>query len=294
MSKLLVLAHGIGDAPKDFYKDWQDVIAENHDLTGVTVRGLWWEDVLQKVEDKYDLVSGPFAEIVKMCGFDALEKFSTNDQWKTFKDYMMDVLVYVGLPDMWLYIQNTCTQKLADLQQSTKTGFTPSQTILIGHSLGAAMLPQLAWRDCIDTGVMAYGGMILLASPLGFESPYPKLCQDFLQRMGHPGDDRNSVLTGFAAAWQAVGSHRLRFVSNLDDIVCSDVKFQLPTGLADLIPIQQGFSPSEIFLLNQVNPDSYKTVEFGSPDPSKIADNHDALTYLKQDAFNEALGALLA
>ena len=110
--RLIVLAHGIGDAKPDFYKEWEDVITGNHALSNVTVKGLWWEDVLQKVAEKYDVVSGTLAEIVAMCGFPDLEKWVGNDSWKLFKDYMMDLLVYAGLPDMWLMIQDECALKL--------------------------------------------------------------------------------------------------------------------------------------------------------------------------------------
>jgi len=295
--KLLILAHGIGDAPKDFYKPWQDAIAKNHDLSDVVVKGLWWEDVLQKVADQYPVISGPFADLIKMGGFDGMDRWLNGAQAKEFKDYIMDVLVYVGLPDMWLYIQNECALRLAALRKdaSGKEEFKRSDTILVGHSLGAAMLPQLVWRECVETGAIGYRGLLLLASPLGFESPYPKLCKDFLGRMGHPGDDRMSVLTGFARAWNMVGDDCLRFINNENDIVCSDVKYEIPdTGeLLDLIPLRQSFDPAESFVLNAEHKGSLQWVSFGAPDPRKVAENHDALTYLKQKPFNDALSELL-
>lgn len=296
--KLIVLAHGIGNATEDFYKEWEKVLAKNHNLTDVTVKGLWWEDILQKVEDKYDIVSGKMADIVEMCGFPNLKKWVGNDSWITFKDYMMDVLVYVGLPDMWLMIQDECALKLEFLRKDENGNeiFEEKDTILVGHSLGAAMLPHLVWREYDFTGTIPYRGMILLASPLAFESPFPKICEDFLQRMGEIwGGDRNSTLTQFARAWNKGGDNRLKFVCNENDIVCSDVKYKIPLSgeLVDLIPLTQGFNPAEINILNTEHKGCVEYISFGKRDPSKIGENHDILTYLKQQAFKDALNAML-
>ena len=296
--RLIVLAHGIGDAKPDFYKEWEDVITGNHALSNVTVKGLWWEDVLQKVAEKYDVVSGTLAEIVAMCGFPDLEKWVGNDSWKQFKDYMMDVLVYAGLPDMWLMIQDECALKLEALRRDSSGNelFEEADTILVGHSLGAAMLPHLVWREYAFTGTIPYRGMILLASPLGFESPNPQICKDFLQRMGEIfGGDRASTLARFGRAWNKVGENRLRFISNENDIVCSDVKYKIPvTGqLVDLIPLRQGLNPAEIGILNAEHEGCVEFISFGERKPAKIGANHDVLTYLKQNSFNEALQAML-
>ena len=297
-NKLIIVVHGIGNSVAGFENAWKDVIATNNDLTGVTVKGLLWEDVLQKVADKYDFVSGPLAEIATMCDFPQLQKLSGDSNWQLFKDYMMDVLVYVGLPDMWLMIQDECALKLAALRQRADgtEQFAKQDTILIGHSLGAGLLPHLTWREYVFTGAMAYRGLILLASPLGFESPNPKICKDFLQRMGEIfGGDRDEVLARFAGAWDSGGPNRLRFISNENDIVCSDVKYQIPgTGqLVDLIPLRQGFDPAETTLLNNEHADCVQWISFGQRDPAMIAANHEVLTYLKQDEFTKALKAML-
>jgi hypothetical protein len=297
-TKLIVLAHGIGNATKDFYKEWEEIIAKNHDLSEVTVKGLWWEDILQKVEDKYDIISGTMADIVKMCGFPDLGKWVGNDSCKTFKDYMMDVLVYVGLPDMWLMIQDECALRLEALRKDDSGNeiFEEADTILVGHSLGSAMLPHLVWREYAYTGTIPYRGMILLASPVGFESPIPNICKDILQRMGEIfGGDRNSTLARFGRAWNMGGKNRLKFVCNENDIVCSDVKYKIPaTGqLVDLIPLRQGFNPKEINILNSEHEGCVEFITFGERNPAKIGDNHDVLTYLKQQSFNNALSAML-
>lgn len=296
--KLIVLAHGIGNATADFYKEWQDIIAQGQDFATVTVKGLHWEEILQKVEDKYDVINGSMADIVAMCGFADLQKWVGNKSWKEFKDYMMDVLVYVGLPDMWLMIQDECALKLEELRKddSGQEAFEEADTILVGHSLGAAMLPHLVWREYAGTGTIPHRGMILLASPLGFESPKPEICKDFLQRMGEIfGGSRESTLARFARAWSKRGKGTLKFISNENDIVCSDVKYKIPTTgqLVDLIPLRQGFNPAEVNILNSENPGCVEYVSFGERDPRKISDNHDVRSYLKQQCFKDALTAML-
>lgn len=294
---LIVVAHGIGNATEDFCQSWESAIRQNTDLTNVTVKGLFWEEVLQKVEDKYDVVSGAMADVVAMCGFADLQTWVGNDSWKVFKDYMMDVLVYVGLPDMWLMIQDECALKLEALRRDAngKEVFKEADTILVGHSLGAAMLPHLVWREFAETGTVPYRGMILLASPLGFESPIRHVCKDFLQRMGEYFDwDRLTTLSMFARMWNMLGKDKLRFICNENDIVCSDVKFQVAPGkLVDLIPLRQAFTPAEIKVLNTEHPGCIEFISFGTRDPGKIAENHDILTYLKQPQFSSALSAML-
>ena len=176
-ARLLILTHGIGQAAEGFHEEWQDVIAEAQDLNGITVKGLLWEDLLAKAAAQYDFLSGPLGELLDMCGFDDLAKLNGRDDWKIFKSYMMDVLVYVGLPEMWVYIQNECARKLDALRRDENgvEVFKKSETVLLGHWLGAAMLPHLVWREYAFTGTVAYRGLLLLASPLAFESPRPLL-----------------------------------------------------------------------------------------------------------------------
>lgn len=297
--KLIVLAHGIGDTPEGFHMAWEKVISRNVDLSNAEVRGLWWEDVLDKVETKYPLLGGSMADMVEACGFPDLEKWIGGDDYKLFHDYMMDVLVYVGIPEMGQFIQDECVKKLDALRCDAEGGqkYAASDTILIGHSLGAAMLPQLVWPNFIYTGSMAYRGMILLASPLALVSPVPNICGDFLGRMGEAarGSDRNTVLRRFAAAWDMGGEGRLRFICNENDIVCSDVKYKVPgkDELVDLIPLRQGFDPAETKLLNDAHSGAVQVITFGKRDPRKVVDNHDVLTYLKQPAFINSLSFML-
>lgn len=297
-TQLIVLAHGIGDNNPDFYRSWEDILRQNHVLQGVTVKGLCWEDVLQKVEDQYPLVSQQLADMLAHCGFDGLKNWVSNDTWKFIHDYMMDVLVYVGLRDMWLMIQNECLLKLNALRRDSYGNeiFKESETILIGHSLGAAMLPHLVWREYVETGTIPYRGMILLASPLGFESPRPRLCKDFLGRMAEMKEgSRKITLERFVKAWRRGGAKRLKFISNVNDVVCYDAKFKLPMSetLVDLIPLRQGFDPVEIAAMKAIMPDCVEFISFGEPEASKIADNHDVLKYLDNAVLRNALDAML-
>jgi hypothetical protein len=304
-TKLVVLVHGIGDARDGFHKEWQKVMEESatvkKKLQNVTVKGLLWEDILGTVADQYDFGSGPLGEILDMCGFPKIGKLTAEKNWIAIKDYMMDVLVYVGLQDMWTTIQNQCSAKL-DALRSDSTGkeiFKKTETFLIGHSLGAAMLPHLTWREYTHNGTIPYAGMILLASPLGFESPKRKICQDFIQRMaqmlGMNEDDRVEVLRRFAGAWNKAGKNRLRFINNDNDIVCSDVKYEIPGSdeLVDLIPLRQGFNPTESEAVLKAHADSLKVIAFGERKPAKIAANHDVLEYFRQPVFEEAISTMI-
>jgi predicted esterase len=296
--KLIVVAHGIGDAKEGFEAEWKKVIEKNNNLNDVEVRGLWWEDVLQQVAARYPIVSKNMAKLVAACGFDKLEEWVGSEKWSTLQDYMMDVFVYVGLDEMWIKIQDQCALKLEALRKNDSgvEVYAEQNTILVGHSLGAAMLPHLVWREYSATGTIPYRGMILLASPLAFETPYPDLCQDFLRRMaGMAGGTRENTLKLFARVWRKQGNNRLKLICNENDIVCSDVKYKIPaTGsLVDLIPLRQGFNPSEISVMNRENEGCVQYISFGKRDPSKVVDNHDVIAYLKQPAFNEALSALL-
>lgn len=297
-SKLIVVAHGIGDTKEGFEHEWRAAMENNIDLGDAEVKGLWWEDVLKEIEDRYPLLSENMGDLLSLCAFPKLKELLENESYQTIMDFMMDVLVYVGLDDMWLKIQNQCAMKLDALRKDDQGNeiYKESDTILVGHSLGAAMLPHLVWREYALSGVIPYHGLILLASPLAFESPLPGLCQDFLQRMADLyGDTREATLTDFAGAWDMVGDGRLRFIINDNDIVCADVAYTIPGSgkTVDLIPLRQGFNAEERAILNTEHPGSVDVISFGEPTPYHVVANHDALTYLQHPAFIKALEGLL-
>lgn len=297
--KLIVVAHGIGVTPANFHEGWKQAIAKQVDLSNAEVVGLYWEHLLTTVENRYGLVDEKLAEAVAACGFGDLQKWIANENYQTFNSFFMDVLVYIGLGDMWQKIQDACVVELQKLRfdaENKKEIYSPGDTILIGHSLGAAMFPQLAWRDYVFNGSMPYRGMILLASPLALRFP-GDICAGFLGRMGEAARnaDRNTVLRNFAAAWDTGGPGRLRFISNDNDIVCADVAYNIP-GLnkkTRLVPLQMGFSAAEQALLNGEHPGAVQNVTFGEPDPRQVLANHDVFAYFRQPAFATALTALL-
>jgi len=284
--KPVVVAHGIGNAEPDFYKTWETILNTNHDPDKFEVKGLYWEDVLQEVEDKYPLVN---PEAVEKLGFDKLERYLNDDTYKTVSDYLMDVLVYCALDDMREYIQTQCIEKLHQLCNGRE-----SETILIGHSLGAAMLPHITWKQCIDTGAMPYLGMILLASPLGIVSPLPAMVGDLLKILGDiDGGGRIPTLTSFAAAWGEIEDGHLHFLINESDVVCSDVKFEVGGENIDLIPIRQGFNSDEINALELGSTGSIHKFVQGEKNFSRIADNHAEALYLNRPEFKTAFDQLL-
>lgn len=289
--KLVVVAHGIGDAQPDFYKSWAKVLHTNHGVDRFDVVGLYWEDVLEKVAKKYHVISEDFADVVAKCGFKELKKLVDNDTYKTISDSVMDVLVYAGLDDMARQIQNECVLKL---QKLTKTVAQKARTILVGHSLGAAMLPHIVWREWVQAGTIPYHSMLLMASPLGFESPLPGAMHDLLYRLGDiAGGDRISTLRLFGNAWTARGPGRLHFFINDYDIVCSDVMYDVGGQLVDLIPVRQGFNPPERQTLLGAHANCVHAFRFGNPDPGSIVSNHEALAYLERPEFRKAFETLL-
>jgi len=61
MKKLIVVAHGIGDHQPDFYQEWEAIIRKNTP-GNYLVAGLFWDDVLDKVAEKFPLISQNFAD----------------------------------------------------------------------------------------------------------------------------------------------------------------------------------------------------------------------------------------
>lgn len=288
--KLVVLAHGIGAAEREFYKAWEAILRKNHKNCEFDVAGLWWEDVLDKVREKYPIVSKRFAAILNHFDLGTVKKLVDKEAYCLIEDYAMDVLVYAGLPDMSQYIAARCTEKLAGLCARRK-----KDTILIGHSLGAAMLPHVVWQEDHGSGSIAYSSMVLLASPLGIRSPVPWLMDDLLSILGKiNGGDRITTLKRFAGTWALVGDGRLHFLMNRNDLVCWDVKFKVGVQERDLIPVQQGFNFEELRSLEEAHPGSTDTFESGRNVVADIVNNHDAVTYLESDAFKTVFDRLLS
>lgn len=291
MGKLVIVAHGIGDFKADFYKEWEDVIRTNNP-GDYEVAGLFWDDVLDKVAEKFPLISQNFADAVARFGFNELQKVLSSDSFNKLKEYFMDVLVYTAMPDMTNYIQTTCALRLNQIVHDK--GYAKDSTILVGHSLGAAMLPHVVWLERNATGSIPYGGMILLASPLGMESPIPLVIKDLLDVMpGNERRERKKMLRRFATEWALTGADRLHFLINGNDIVCSDTKLKAGPIAQDLIPIRQGFNSEEIDVLIAASSGCVHTFTEGSADVRDIVSNHDVKKYLNRAEFTSAFQGLL-
>ncbi len=287
------MVHGIGNQTgPDFCDSWRDQILSDHpELKGsCDFIGLYWEDMRQEAAKKYPVIQQDFASLLQNSfDLEALNALLSDENYQLASSYVMDVLLYVGLPDMTLYFLNGCLERL-----KTLAGGREAETLILAHSLGSAMIPHVLWRLCNFTGSIPFHSLILLASPLGFESPLESLLPDFLEVMGKmSGTDRPQTLRDFALEWSFKGEQRLHFFANENDIVCSDALLNVNGTLRDLIPVRQGFSDSEIQSLQDGHAGCYHKIAFGKPEISSIADNHDVLAYLQHPEFKAVFSALI-
>lgn len=289
MGKLVVAMHGIGDHAPDFAAEWEAILRHNHPHGDFQVAGLWWDDVLQRVAEKYPVVEQQFAAALTQFGFDKLQEVLDSAGYAMARELFMDVLVYIAMGDMTHYIQTEVALRLKRLIH--EAGAQPGETLLIGHSLGAAALPHVVWEERNHIGYIPYGGMLLLASPLGMVSPIPDVIQDLLGWMaGDSGMDRKAMLAALAREWD---EGALRFLNNTRDIVCCDARFAIGGVERDLIPIRQGFNIEEIAVLNRENQGCVVRFTQGSADPREVVNNHAVTLYLERPEFQRAFALLL-
>ncbi len=290
--KQILFVHGIGDQAPDFAEDWKKEILKSFRGLDrkVAFKSLYWEDLRREAAKRYPVISRNFATVLESFGLRGLKSLLDNDNYRLIHSYVMDVLVYVGLPDMTLYFQNGCYEKLRALTRGAER-----ETLIISHSLGSAMIPHVLWRIRQNTGAIPYHSLILLASPLGFCSPIDWAAADFLEVMGRISrTDRAATLKSFALAWTRIGDNRLHFLSNSNDVVCSDARFELPGGvIKDIIPVRQGFDDEEVALLLAAHAGSHRQVTFGGADVGALGANHDPLAYFRQPEFQTILEGLL-
>lgn len=286
----IVFVHGIGDQTgPEFADPWKEEVLRNFPQLAGTCEfhGLYWEDLRKEAADRYPLIERNFASVLSQFKRDELRALLDNEAYNLVNSYIMDVLVYVGLPDMTLHFQNGCFTRLRKLTEGHE-----AETLIIAHSLGAAMMPQVTWMVRQHTGSIPYHSLLLLASPLGFRSPIQWAISDFVEVMGRlSGTDRGKTLRAFAAAW--TGPRRIQFFRNANDIVCSDVQFSLLGGKRDIIPVQQGFDAQDIKKLTEGKAGCHHEVTFGKADVLSIGKNHDPVTYMQQPQFRSALQDLL-
>jgi len=289
MATLVVVTHGVGNHPEDFYLAWEEILRAHHPDGDFQVAGLWWEDLLEKVAEKFPIVEDEFADAVSAFGFGQLAKLLDSSTYDRVRDFFMDVLVYLAMGEMTDYIRTALTIRLKELLQDQ--GAEAEETVLIGHSLGAVVLPHLVWRERNAIGYIPYRGLILLAPPLGMASPLPSVVKDPLGAMpGVHGMDRRQILTAFAREWDEGTLHLL---INRHDIACADVRFGAGGVAVDPIPVQQGFSDAELAVLEAECAGSVSRFTEGAADPRKVSANHAVSLYLQRPEFDGAFGHLI-
>ena len=288
----IIMVHGIGNSKDASFADsWKaEILAQFPELKDkVKFIPFYWEDLLEQAAAKWPPVDNGFKSVLDQFGLTALKEVLDAKGFAVASSYAMDVVSYIGIPDATVYYQNECALRMSALAEGKE-----SETLIIAHSLGAAMIPHLLWRIRQNTGAIPFHSLILLASPLGFASPIEWALGDFLEVMGRlSGTHRAATLRSFALAWSRIGDKRLHFISNTNDIVCHDARFNVAGKIVDIIPIPQGFTDEEVAMLQDANEGCHHQVTFGGGEISCIGDNHDVVAYIRQPIFKDILKGLL-
>ena len=150
-----------------------------------------------------------------LYNFPYLKGLLKSATYRKLHDYLMDVVGYVLLSNMTIELRNECWMKLYEIVAGRG-----KETIIIAHSLGAAMIPHILYYDYQKSGAVPYMGLILMASPLGFKSPCPGLLPDPLSHLSKESHtSRETTLRRFAQIWNSAGNNRMKFLINKNDIV---------------------------------------------------------------------------
>lgn len=298
--KTIVVAHGIGVHAAGFEKDWQEDLEKAAAGTGVDigkVRGVYWDDIQTELANHFPVVSQNLNAALGELGLPTVSEDSA--VYQGLENYVMDVVFYL-MHEMGTVLRTMCAERLEAVCAGEE-----GDTILIGHSLGAAMLPHVVWwRYGTKTHNIPYHSLILLASPLGMASPVPDRVPDPLEIMRQlaptiPTKNRLEMLRRFAGVWCGVGDERLNFISNLNDLVCADVTYDdlpdLPPLLAgqQILPqLRKGFTEDEIAEITAQN-QIVKQFTSGAPKVKAILNNHDVHLYLRSAPFRQVFQRLL-
>jgi len=288
--KLVIVAHGIGEHGPGFSKEWENILRQNHPKAKFKVAGFVWEDILEEAERQYPLFSKQATAAFKRLGFGLLQTALNSDAYKKISDGIMDILSYVILGDMNRHMRARCSVRLEEIRLQQKAA--KEDVVLLGHSLGAAMLPHIVWDYYRYVGAIPWHGLILLASPLGYQSPFGAISDPLAAMIGdHAGLGRTDVLREFSNAWRRRGEDRLHFLINKQDLVCWDAEYE-STG-DPLSFIRQGFSQAEMAALAEANPNCLHLFTAGKPKLTQIAANHSLDLYLNRPEFKQAFDGLL-
>lgn len=292
---LFVCVHGIGESKKGFSAPWVDEIKKRIPANcphEVAFDELLWEEDLKKVQTDYPPISDNFAAFLDLFGFNKVKKLLSNESYRMFESYVMDVVSYTWAGFARQYLVKAASQTL--LQINETAGIPPENTILFGHSLGSVLITHLAYRRyAVDEQFRA---LVLAGSPLGFRYPPAEPISDFLKILSEmssvpdAGPDRINLLRSFV---NAAYYGKFYMIGNRRDPVCSDPMVQVPVlGDIDIIPYKQAFASEERLRL-AASGVKFFDFETGSTDVARVIENHDALGYLKSQEFANVLGEVL-
>ncbi|MCA8950211.1 MAG: alpha/beta fold hydrolase [Planctomycetes bacterium] len=313
----IIAIHGIGDSPADFHRSWQDVL---RDALGsdVQVLGLHWTDEQQRIARRFPVLSGRLTGLAGRFGVGLDDSLRDTAWFGLLQSHFHDVFTYCVLHDMRYFLQTEIMLRLRDLGAGRE-----HETVIVAHSLGAALAVHVTQLEQRITGGIRYRGLVTIAPPLGIRSPIDAI-QDPLAVTPdsdlptnihggldeHLGADRHTwaeprdlgslpdeatrlaILRQIGDNWLKIGDDALHFVVNTNDAICSDVRFELPGGPRDVILVKQGYSDQEKAMISEVA--RFHDVTFGAPKLEQVIDNHDAVTYLKQPATLAAIGSAFA
>lgn len=255
--KKVICVHGIGDAKNNFYEEWEAILRKNHPDKEFEVSGLYWEDISDEWLSTIDANPIP-KRLSKILNLGWLSNFLSSNELKTFSDFFFD---FAGLAYSDAYrddLIKKVRKRLEDLYED-------EDTILIAHSLGAAILPQvLMYEKSVNEEIDNFSGVILMASPLGIRTPLPSKTKDMLDILcyytygKYPSNEKKRLATlkSFAGILRYAANRKLTFLINPQDIVCSDPKFEinldnvLDKGMQEILKLLPGLIPN--FDLNDI------------------------------------------
>lgn len=295
MNIRVICVHGIGAPPADFAEQWRPLLEAAAPDVEFTVHGLHWNDLLEEARRSYLDVGDAERDALK--AFDiSLPDLLSGTAGEFVREYASDVLVYCGQPEMRRSILAECTVRLDKLTQrkDPQAGSKESGCILLGHSLGAALLLHLTELEHKATSALTWRGMVLFGHPLGVVSPLQTLMPDPLSCTPFAADSREHTLRNVSAHWRTGGRGRLHLIENRHDIVCSDVRMVVGGAAFDPIPIRQALNETEVRAVHTYNPRAVKRFTAGDAKLDALVGNHDVATYLREPHFVTTFRELLS